>query len=46
MKKVLVDFGGIILFYIVLFFGIIAVGTRISYINSITDNTDIIAINN
>jgi len=46
MKKVLVEFGGAILLYIVIFFGIIAISSRVSYINNISDNTNnLVAIN-
>jgi len=46
MKKVLVEFGGVVLLYIVIFFGIIAISSRISYINNIEDNTNnLVAIN-
>lgn len=46
MKKVLVEFGGAILLYTVIFFGIIAISSRISYINSVNNNTNnLVAIN-
>ena len=46
MKKVLVEFGGVILLYTVIFFGIIAISSRVSYINNVNDNTNnLVAIN-
>lgn len=37
MKKVVTEFGGAIILYIVIFFGIIAITTRVTQINN--DNT-------
>ena len=34
MKKVLIEFGGAIILYLVIFFGVIAITSRINNINS------------
>lgn len=34
MKKVLINYGGAILLYLVIFVGIIAISSRMSYINN------------
>lgn len=33
MKKVLVNYGGAILLYVVIFFGVIAISTRMNYLD-------------
>ena len=45
MKKILVEFGGAILFYAVIFFGIVAINTRMSFINDIENKNNMVALN-
>lgn len=46
MKKILGEFGGAILLYAVIFFGIVAISSRVSYINEKTEDTsNIVAFN-
>lgn len=46
MKKVLVDFGGAILLYVVIFVGIVAIESRLSYINNQSNSNIQVAVNN
>ena len=42
MKKVLINYGGVILLYLVIFVGIVAIGSRMSYINN---HENMVAVN-
>lgn len=50
MKKTLKNIGGLILFYSVIFFGVLLLNLRFSYLNNVLDDNDsninYIAMNN
>lgn len=45
MKIILKEYGGVLLLYVVIFFGIIAIGNTMRTLNDHNQNLDTIAIN-
>jgi len=46
MKKVLEEFGGAIILYVVIFIGVVAISSRMTYINNNTTSNNVhVAIN-
>lgn len=46
MKKVLVNYGGVIFLYFVIFFGVLLVSTRLQRLNNNLEDYTTVALNN
>lgn len=46
MKKMFLNFGGLILFYSVIILGVLLLNLRFSYLNSVEGNSTYMAVNN